>query len=135
VHTATTEIFDAGEGSAYWLVPQITDSGDELRSKTIKSIRATGRLTNASAMVYGYDVGQPIIVEDLETGTRTNTQNTTRPQTFTDTTEVTQTERKPINVANAVLHTVRIQGDDTGNEERDRIDEIVCEVAQQGVRR
>ena len=135
VHTATTEIFDAGEGSAYWLVPQITDSGDELRSKTIKSIRVTGRLTNASAMVYGYDVGQPIIAEDLETGTRTNTQNTTRPQTFTDTTEVTQTERKPINVANAALWTSRIQGDDTGNEERDRIDEIVCEVAQQGVRR
>ena len=127
--------FDGGTGSAYYIVPQLSDSGQELRSKTIKAVRVTGRLTSASAMVYGYDVGQAIIMADLEDGVRTDTHSVTRPQTFPDTTHVTQTARKPVNVANAVLHTMRLEGDDTGNATRDRIEEIVYEVAIQGVRR
>lgn len=132
---AETQKFDAGNGSEYYLVAQIDDDGSELRSKTYKSIRATGIRTNASAMMYGYDVQQEINVDDLELGTRSNTRMTTRPQDFTDSTGVTQSERKPINVANAVLGTVRYEGNDTGNEQRDRIDEIVIERAIQGVRR
>lgn len=132
---AETMRFDAGNGSSYYVVPQITDSGDELRSKTLKSIRTTGIRTNVSGMVYGFDVNQEISTEDLETGTRTNTRMTTRPQDFSDSEGVTQSERKQINVANAVLSTVRIEGSDVGNEQRDRIDEIVIEQAKQGVRR
>lgn len=132
---AETQKFDAGNGSEYYLIAQLDDDGDELRSKTYKAIRATGIRTNASAMMYGYDVQQEINVEDLEAGTRSNTRMTTQPQTFTDSEGVTQSERKPINVANAVLGTVRYEGDDTGNEQRDRIDEIVIERAIQGVRR
>lgn len=132
---AETKRFDAGTGSSYYVVAQVSDSGDELRSKTIKSLRTTGIRTNVSGMVYGYDVNQEISVDDLETGTRTNTRMTTRPQDFSDSEGVTQSERKPINVANAVLSTVRIEGDDTGNEQRDRIDEIVIEQAKMGVRR
>lgn len=130
-----TEVFDEGEGSEYYLVALITDSGDELRSNNVKSVRTTGRRTNASAMVYGYDVNDPINVEDLEAGVRSSTRMVTRPQAFRDSTDVAQSERKPVNISNAVLWTVRLEGDDTGNEERDRIDEIVCEVAKQGVRR
>lgn len=130
-----TKRFDAGTGSSYYLVAQVDDAGNELRSKNLKSIRTTGRKTNSSGMVYGYDVNQEIDVEDLEAGTRANTRMTTRPQDFTDSTGVTQSERKPINIANAVLSTVRIEGDDTGNEQRDRIDEIVVEQSIQGVRR
>lgn len=132
---AETRRFDAGTGSSYYVVAQVSDSGDDLRSKTVKSIRTTGIRTNVSGMAYGYDVNQEISVDDLETGTRTNTRMTTRPQDFSDSTGVTQSERKPINVANAVLSTVRIEGDDTGNEQRDRIDEIIVEQAKQGVRR
>lgn len=130
-----TKRFDAGEGSSYYVVAQLDDSGDELRSKTYKAIRATGIKTNASATCYGFDVNQEIDVEDLETGNRTNTRMTTRPQEFTDSTGVTQSERKPINISNAVLGTVRYEGDDTGNEQRDRLDEIVIEQGKQGVRR
>lgn len=132
---AETKKFDAGNGSSYYLVAQLDDDGNELRSKTYKAIRATGIRTNASAMMYGYDVNQEVDVEDLETGTRSNTRMTTRPQEFADSTGVTQSERKPISVTNAVLGTIRYEGDDTGNEQRDRIDEIVIERAIQGVRR
>ncbi len=132
---AETMRFDAGEGSSYYVVAQVDDSGDELRSKTLKSIRTTGIRTNVSGMAFGYDVNQEISVEDLEAGTRANTRMTTRPQEFPDSTGVTQSERKPINIVNAVLSTVRIEGDDTGNEQRDQIHEIVIEQAKQGVRR
>ena len=124
---AETQKFDAGTGSNYYVVAQIDDAGDELRSKVYKAVRATGRKTNASAMVFGYDVNQEISVDDLEDGTRTNTRMTTRPQSFTDTTSVSQSERKPVNITNAVLGTVRYEGDDTGNEQRDQIHEIVVE--------
>lgn len=132
--TAETMRFDAGLGSAWWLVPQITDGGDELRAKNVKSLRVTGRLTNASAMGFAYDVGQPIDVGDLEDGVRSSTRTITRPQSLPDTTDVTQSARIPINIT-GVLHTVRVEGDDTGQVERDRIDEIVMEQAVQGVRR
>lgn len=134
-YTATTERFDAGEGSEWYVIPQLSDSGDELRSKTVKAVRATGRFTNAAAMIYGYDVGQRIIMSDLEEGNRNPVQMVTRPQTLPDTTEVAQSARKPVNIVNAVLHTVRLSGDDTGQAVRDRVDEIVYEVARQGVRR
>jgi hypothetical protein len=127
--------FDAGIGVQWYLVPPVSDSGDELRSKTYKAMRATGILHNASMMAFGYDVGQPIITEDLETGNRSNTKMITRPQTLEDSDAVTQTKRKPINVKNAVLGTIRIEGDDRGQPERDRIDEIIVEVAIEGVRR
>lgn len=127
--------FDSGDGSNYYLVASVSDSGDELRSKTYKAVRLTGRRTNASARVYGFDVNQEIDVDELEAGTRTNTRMTTNAQSFSDSTQVSQSQRKPVNITNAVLGTVRIEGDDTGNEDRDQIHEIVVEQAQQGVRR
>jgi hypothetical protein len=132
---AETQKFDAGTGSNYYVVAQIDDGGNELRSHNVKAIRTTGIRTEASGMAFGYDVNQEISVEDLESGTRSNTRMTTRPQDFTDSEGVTQSERKPINVANAVLSTVRIEGNDEGNEQRDQIHEIVVERSEQGVRR
>lgn len=121
----------SGARSHYWLAPQPTDSGDELRSKNVKSLRLTGKVTNASAQVYGYDVGQPINVADVEQGQNAST----RRQRFPDTEHVSQSARKQVNVPNAVLWTVRIQGTWEGDDQKDRIDEIVIEVAKQGVRR
>ncbi len=132
---ANTLRFDSGEGSNWYVVASISDSGDELRSKVLKAVRVTSRRTNSSAMAFGYDVNQEISISDLETGTRSNSRMTTNPQSFTDSAEVSQSERKPINITNAVLSTVRIEGDDTGNEERDTIHEITVEQAIQGVRR
>jgi len=123
--------FDAGNGSEWYLVPPPTDSGHELRSKTMKAMRATGKLTNASMQAYGYDIGDPIDTDALESGDGAST----RSQRLTDSSQVAQHPRKPINVKNAVLHTVRISGDDRGQAKRDEIHEIVVEVAIQGVRR
>lgn len=126
--------FDAGLGVAWWLIPQLSDSGNELQAKNVKSLRVTGRVTNCSAIGYAIDVGQPIEVEAMERGERTNPKSVTRPQHFPDTTEVTQTARKPINII-GVLHTMRVQGNDFGNTVRDRIDELLYEQSIQGVRR
>lgn len=129
--TITTERFDAGTGSSWYIAPPITDSGDELRSKVVKAIRPTGKVTNCLAMVYGYDVSDPILTTDLEDGNNSSTGSIG----VDPTTQVAQLPREQVNVPNAVLHTVRIAGDDTGQTTRDRVDEIVVEVAEQGVRR
>jgi len=123
--------FDEGEGSSWYLIPPVTDSGNELRSKVVKSMRATGRLTNASMKAYSYDIGDEINVADLEAGTNA----TTRAQDLPDSTQVAQSPRKQINAKNAVLHTVRIEGSDVGNTERDEVHELAIEVADEGVRR
>lgn len=123
--------FDEGLGSSWYLIPPLTDSGNELRSKVVKSMRATGRLTNASMKAYAYDINDEIVVADLEAGTNA----TTRAQDLPDSTQVAQSPRKQINAKNAVLHTVRIEGDDTGNTERDEVHELAIEVADEGVRR
>jgi hypothetical protein len=127
--------FDAGNGVQYYMVPSVSDSGNELRSKTYKAMRATGRFHNASMMGFGYDVGQPIVTEDLEEGNRSNTRMITRPQAIADSDEVSQSKRLPINVSNAVLGTVRLEGDDRGETQRDEVHEIVVEEAIEGVRR
>ena len=127
----TTERFDAGEGTQWYIVPPVVDSGDELRSKVIKAIRVTGKRTNANAKCYGYDVNSSINVTDLEDGTNSST----GAIPLADSTQVAQSKRHEINVKNAVLSTVRIDGDDTGETTRDRVDEIVIEQAIQGARR
>ena len=122
---------DDGIGNAYYVVPPITDSGNELKSKVVKPARVTGKRTNQTLMIYGYDVEDPIIISDLEDGTNSST----GALALADSTQVSQSPLVNLNVPNAVLHTVRVAGDDTGEATRDRIDEIMYQVADQGVRR
>ena len=126
-----TTRFDAGEGSDYYLVAPITDSASELRSKTIKAAHATGRFTDASLMIYSYDVEAGINMDDLESGDN----STSGPVPITDSTMVAQSARATLNIPNACLHTIRIEGSDVGQSVRDEIHEIVYEVAIAGVRR
>jgi hypothetical protein len=120
-----------GNGNRAYLVAPIVDSGDELRGKVVKDARVTGKLTNGALRVYGYDVGVPIVASDLENGVNSSTRSLPLPHT----TNVAQSALVKLNVKNAVLHTVRIEVDDRGEATRDRIDEIVYQVARQGVRR
>lgn len=129
--TVTTERFDSGEGSEWWIVPAITDSGNELQSKVIKPARVTGRLTNASLMIYTWDVGGEIDVAELEAGTG----SATGPIPLDDTTQVTQSPLISVDCKNAVLSTIRVEGDDTGQAVRDQVHEILYQQATQGVRR
>lgn len=129
--TVETERFDAGTGSGYYYVAPVVDSGDELRSKTVKAVRATGKFTNAASQIYGYDVSDVVSATDLEQGLNSDTGQIA----ITDTAGVAQTPREQVNVPNAVLHTVRIVGDDTGETTRDSIHEIITEQGDIGVRR
>jgi len=127
-----TARFDArGGGSSWYLVPQLSDGGIELRDKTVKSFRATGKMTSPQFSVYGYGAQVPIVVSDLEDGINSSTGKIPLPTT----TEVEQYARSQINVANAGLYTYRLEGVWDGEGDVDRIDEIVVEVAQQGIRR
>lgn len=126
-----TQRFDAGTGSSYYLVPAIVDSGDELRSKCVKPGRVTSRRTNQTIQVYGYDVDSEISVSDLEDGQNSST----GALPLADNANVSQSPLIGVNVPNATSHTIRVAGDDTGETTRDRIDEIIYQVAQHGVRR
>lgn len=126
-----TARFDAGEGSDWYIVGAVTDSGEELLSKTIKSIRVTGKVTDASMMIFGYGVKTTVSVDDLEDGANSSTGAILVP----DSTRVVQSARLNVNVPNSVLWTVRVEGSDVGQSTRDRVDEIVVEVAESGVRR
>ncbi len=128
-----TERFDAGAGTEWYVVPQLSDSGEELRSKTVKSGYVVGKLTNASIQFYAYDIDQRINMAELEDGTRIA--GSTSPQTFTDSANVSQTERKQVNLKSAVIHTIRIAGNCTGAATMDRVDQACVEAAIEGARR
>lgn len=126
-----TKRFDAGNGQPYYLVAPLVDSGSELRSKAIKAVHQTGKRSNVNAKIYAYDIDDEINITDLEDGAN----STTGAISLDDSARVAQSEREQVNCPNAVLSTVRIEGDDTGETTRDRIDEIIVEHAIQGVRR
>ena len=125
--------FDAGLGSQWWILAQLSDSGNELRSKVVKDPYIIGRTTNGHLRVYRADVGQEIDIEAMEDDERLLGASQSRP--IPDKSHVTQSAMIRTNVSNAVMHTIRISGDDTDQPVRDRIDQICYQVAQQGVRR
>jgi hypothetical protein len=124
--------FAAGTtGNRWYVVAAIVDSGNELRSKQLKSARITGKVTDCNLQLYTWDVLSAIDVGALEAGTGSATGNIPSP----DTTDVVQSARYNVNCANAVLHTMRADGIWIGDDPPDRVDEMVYEVSGQGVRR
>ncbi len=123
--------FDArGGGSSWYLIPQLSDGGIELRPKTVKAFRATGKMTNPQFSVYGYRPQERIVVSDLEDGINSTTPKIPLPTT----TEVEVYARTQIDVAGAMLYTWRLEGVWDGEGDVDRIDEVTCELAVQGGR-
>lgn len=114
----------------WYIVPQITDSEVELRDKMVKAVRVTGKVSNCNIKPYGWQPTQDIDVGDLEDGL-----NPLCTVFIPDTTEVVQSQRYQINCPNLMQHTVRVAGFWSGTGIPDRVDEIVYEVAQQGIRR
>lgn len=127
----TTQRFDAGLGNSWYLIPQISDSGDNLRDKQVKAARVTGKVTDANFKMYRYGATDPIVMDDLTDGTN----SITGPVALTDTANVTQSQRFQLNVPNSALHTIRVEGTWDGEGIKDRIDEIEYEVSEQGIRR
>lgn len=126
-----TARFDAGAGNAWWLLPQLSDSGVELRDKVIKAVRATAKVTNANFKVYGYGATEELDIASMIAGTNSRTGAVAIP----DTTGVESTRRFQVNVPGSALHTTRLEGEWDGEGIKDRIDEVEYEIAEQGVRR
>lgn len=120
----------AGLGNTYDLTLQLSDTGIELRDKVVKDPRVTGKFTSAKLKVYGYGPKEDINVEDIEDGT-----NAKVMVVIDDCAQVQHSRVLPLNVKNAMTHTVRIEGNWPGTGIPDRIDEIVYQVARQGIRR
>lgn len=120
----------AGLGLDWFLALQLSDSGIELRDKVVKDPRATGKFTSGKLKVYGYGPKEDIDVEDIEDGTGQKAM-----VLLDDSTQVQQSKLLRLNVKNAMMHTVRIEGIWDGVGIPDRVDELVYQVARQGVRR
>lgn len=120
----------AGLGNTWDLTLQLSDSGIELRDKVIKALRATGKFTNARLKVYAYGPMEDINVKHIEDGTH---QKCTVDLDDTDQTQ--QSRRFQVNVKNAMMHSLRIEGNWTGDGLPDRVDELLYEIARQGSRR
>lgn len=125
--------FNAGTGSTWNIVAPVSDNGSELRSTVIKAVSVKGKLTSASAKIYGFDVSDPVSVSDLESGLNSSSGSVA----LANTTQVAQSERQPVNIPNCALSTVRIEGSYTVTPGviADRIDSINLERGVQGVRR
>ena len=132
--TANTFRFDSGNQRVdWWIAAQITDSGEELRDKTIRAFKATGKMTLPKFIIYGWGPQQGIDVSLIEAGTNGKTRAIPIPTTEL----VTQAARTQVNVPNVTLWTWRLQGSWDGETDavRDRIDETVTEVSIMGIRR
>lgn len=132
IDAVTFDLFEEGENVDWYVVGQLSDSGDELRDKVVKSTHVTGKLTDASFGVFAYGPDDDIDVAVIESG---NAAATTGAVALTDSAQVTQTERHQVNVPNTEVFTVRVEGVYDGTGVKDRVDEIVTEIAEQGIKR
>ena len=129
VPQARTMRFDAGLGAEWWILPQL--AGDNLRDQVVKSFIATGKMTVPQFSVYSKGPGKNINIADMEQGINSATGKRNLPST----TQVQRYARRQANVPGSMLWTVRLEGIWNGEGIRDRVDEIACEVAEQGIRR
>lgn len=125
-----TFTFDEGPGSEWYLVLQLSDHGNELRDHVLKAVNVTGKVTNALVKFYRYGPGEPIDMGQLTAGS-----GFTAFVGLDDTNQVETSARFPVNIPNARVSTVRIEGRWTGNGIRDRLDQCVIEAAVRGIRR
>lgn len=127
--------FDTAAGSsvAWYVASNFSDYGDEIRNHVVKSVRVTGKITSGSFGVFGAGASESIPVTALEAG---NSSSLTGAVSLSTTTTVTQYEQVSINVPNVGQSSVRVQGIYNGTDSViDRVDELVIQAAQQGIRR
>lgn len=123
--------FDQGTSPVvYYLAPQLSDSGEELRPKRIgPAAKVAGKVTSGNLKVYGAASSQAIPVADIEAGT-----NALATLSLSNGSNVTEGAVLKVNVKNLRQHTVRIEGTWDGTGERDRIEEVVYEYSISGSR-
>lgn len=122
----------SGDPVEWYAAAQISDSGDEMRSVVVKRPRATAKTTDGSLGIFGWQPTQVIDVDALESG---NAASLTGAVSIPNAAGVVETEQFPVNCPNLTSSTIRIQGEFAGSGDRDRVDELIYEVAQMGIRR
>lgn len=128
--TRTVSFDGEGLGETYYLVLQLSDYGGEIRDHVLKAVDITGRFSDARVKLYRYGPTEPVTMSELENGT-----GYTAVVELDTTTQVELSQRFPVNIPNARMSTIRIEGEWDGNSPRDRIDQAVVEAATQGIRR
>lgn len=132
--TIDTFRFDEGTGSAvdYYVAWGFMDEGEEHRDKWIRSIKVTGKLTNATAGIHGYGPGEEADVTTLETGNSGSKSGSIDLGTLAT---VQETAMIDLSVTEIHKWTTRIDGTWSGSGAKDRIEEVVCQVEITGARR
>jgi hypothetical protein len=96
----STFVFDEGEERVeYYLIPQISDAGVELRDKVLTGIVVTGLYENADVKAYVYGPTDEVVVSDLEDGLNSTTGAIALPDTAAN---VSRSPRLQVNCPNAM---------------------------------
>lgn len=123
--------FETGNDPVSWhFAPVFSDSGDSQRVKNIgPGVYVSGKVTRGKLKFYVAGSRQTIPVTDLEDGVNP------RFSIPVDNDGVLEGGRRQLNVRNAKLHTVRLEGTWDGVAEKDRIEDINYEAHVYGARR
>ena len=125
--------FNGGSGAStdYYAAFQYSDYGVNLRDHVVKAVKVTGEMASGNVKVYGSGATQTVDVSALEAGTS----SLVSQSVTTSTSAVAVSQRYQLNIPNLAISTVRVSGTYSGTGSVDRIDEVIIEAAQQGVRR
>lgn len=123
--------FDTGSGSsvAAYLAWAFNGNGMDCQ---IKALTTTGKITSPTAGIHGAGAEEAISTTILEAG---NSGSKSGTVSLTTTTDVTQSQRIPLNVPNLSEWTVRLDTLWSGSGAKDRIDKAECEYAVSTMRR
>lgn len=122
----------AGVSVASSACSAFSDMGNELRGHVLKRFRTTAKTTSGTFGIYGF---QPTEVIDTALITAGNASSLTGAVALTNTAGVALSPEFTFNAANLSVSAVQIASTYAGSGTLDRIDEVVLEGAEQGIRR
>ncbi len=123
--------FDTGTEAAvsYYLAWAFNGNG---RDSLVKALTVTGKITSPTAGIHGAGATEAISTTILEAG---NSGSKSGSIALTTTTDVTQSQRIPLNVPNISEWALRVDGTYSGTGSKDRIDKAEVEFAASTMRR
>jgi hypothetical protein len=132
---AKTFRFDqvSGELVNYRIAWQFTDAGVENRPKKVKRPAVRGKITNNGTVgIHGCYIDEEIDMVGLAAG---NSTSKTGPIALSDSVAgVRYRPAEDVGVEGLMIFSLEVEGQWDGTGERDRIDEVTCEVVVQGAR-
>jgi hypothetical protein len=120
----------AGVPVPYYFAIQPTDNGADGRSKQIRAIRATGRMSSPIVQIHGAQANGDISISDIENGTNSLSGNIA----LSSSANIQHQLEKNYLVKNLQLWSLRFSGVWSGAGEPDRVEELVVQVEVHGKR-